>query len=262
MTIFHAFILGLAQGLGEFLPISSSAHLILIPWLLRWPDPGLTFDVALHLGTLLAVIAFFYKDWLLLLGHGLGKGLTTREGKMFWYLMIASIPGAVAGALLEQQAETKFRSPLIIGIMLITMGLILYLADRFSVKQQESKTVSFGQSFTIGISQMLAIIPGVSRSGITMSSGLFLGLTREETARFSFLLSTPIIAGAGMLKLRHLSLNAINPPFITGILTAAIVGFLVIGFLLNWLRKSSFLPFVWYRLLLGAFVITIFLIRK
>jgi len=262
VTIFQAFILGLAQGLGEFLPISSSAHLILIPWLLHWPDPGLTFDVALHIGTLFAVIAFFYKDWLLLLRHGLGKGLTTKEGKMFWFLIIASIPGAVAGALLEQKAETTFRSPLIIGIMLIIMGLILYLADRFSAKQQESDTISFGQSFTIGVSQALAIIPGVSRSGITMTSGLFMGLTREEAARFSFLLSTPIILGAGLLKLRHLSSDAINPSFIVGILTAAIVGFLVIGLLLKWLRKSNFLPFVWYRLLLGAFVITIFLVRR
>lgn len=262
MTIFQAFILGLAQGLGEFLPISSSAHLILIPWLFHWPDPGLAFDVALHLGTLFAVIAYFWSDWLTLLRHGLGKGFRTQEGRMFWYLVIASIPGAIAGVLLEKKAETTFRSPVIIGIMLMIMGLILYAADRYGVKRQKSEAVSLGQSLTIGISQALAVIPGVSRSGITMTSGLFLGLTRESAARFSFLLSTPIIAGAGLLELRHLTVASITIPFIVGVATAAVSGFLVIGLLLKWLRRNSFLPFVVYRLLLGAAVIGIFLIRK
>jgi undecaprenyl-diphosphatase len=262
VTVFQAFILGLAQGLGEFLPISSSAHLVLIPWLFKWPDPGLTFDVALHIGTLLAVIAYFWRDWLTLFRHGLTKGLTTQEGKMFWFIVVASIPGAIAGAALEERAETTFRTPLLIGIMLLIMGLVLYLADRYGAKRQKCKTVSFGQSIIIGISQALAIIPGVSRSGITMSSGLLMGLTREGAARFSFLLSTPLIAGAGLLKLRHLSAGDINTPFMIGILTSALVGFLVIGFLLRWLRKSSFMPFVWYRLFLGAVVITISLLRK
>jgi undecaprenyl-diphosphatase len=262
MTVIQAFILGLAQGLGEFLPISSSAHLILIPWLFKWPDPGLTFDVALHIGTLLAVIAFFWKDWVTLFKHGLGSGIKTPEGRLFWFLVIASIPGAIIGALLEKQAETAFRSPLIIAIMLLVMGLVLYLVDRYGAKHQHGETVSFSQSLIIGVSQALAIIPGVSRSGITIASGLFLGLTREDAARFSFLLSTPIIAGAGFLKLRHLSSAAINPPFLVGVFTSAIIGFIVIGFLLRWLRRNSFLPFVWYRLLLAATVITIFIARK
>jgi undecaprenyl-diphosphatase len=261
MTILQAFILGLAQGLGEFLPISSSAHLILIPWLFKWPDPGLPFDVALHIGTLLAVVAYFWRDWLTLIRHGLGKGFQTQEGKIFWYLVIASIPGAVAGMLLEKKAETIFRSPLIIGIMLILMGVILFAADRLGSKRRESKNISFGQSLWIGISQGLAVIPGVSRSGITMSSGLFLGLTREGAARFSFLLSTPIIAGAGLLELKNLAGKMLNLPFMVGIVTSAVVGFLVIGFLLRWLRKSSFLPFVWYRLLLGTGIIILFLFR-
>ncbi|HEX3047851.1 MAG TPA: undecaprenyl-diphosphatase UppP [Bacillota bacterium] len=262
MTIFQAFILGLAQGLGEFLPISSSAHLILIPWLFHWPDPGLTFDVALHLGTLIAVIAYFWSDWFTLFRHGLSKGFQTQEGRMFWYLVIASIPGAIAGVLLEKKAETTFRSPVIIGIMLMIMGLILYAADRYGSKRQKSEAVSLGQSLTIGISQALAVIPGVSRSGITMTSGLFLGLTRESAARFSFLLSTPIIAGAGLLELRHLTVASINVPFIVGVATAAVAGFLVIGLLFKWLRRNSFLPFVVYRLLLGAAVIGIFLMKK
>jgi undecaprenyl-diphosphatase len=262
LTVFQAFILGLAQALGEFLPISSSAHLILIPWLLKWKDPGLTFDVALHIGTLFAVVAFFCKDWLVLLQNGFGKGLKTREGKMFWFLVIASVPAAVAGIGLDKQVETSFRSPLLIGIALILIGLILYGADRFGIKRQHQETLSLRQSLIIGISQALAIVPGVSRSGMTISSGLLLGLSREEAARFSFLLSTPIITGAGLLKIRHLSLDAVNFPFVVGVLTSALFGFLVIGFLLKWIRKSSFVPFVWYRLLLGLSVFGVLLIRN
>lgn len=263
MTVFQAFILGLAQGLGEFLPISSSAHLILIPWALRWPDPGLTFDVALHVGTLLAVVAFFWRDWLTLISHGL-RGTKTREGRLFWSLVVASIPGALAGIALESWAETVFRSPLIIGAMLIIMGLVLHLADRAAARSKQDGHVSFGQSLVIGLSQALAIIPGVSRSGITISTGAFVGLTREDAARFSFLLSTPIIFGAGLLKLRHLvgTPGAINLPFLVGVGTSAVVGFLVIGLLLRWLRRNSFRPFVWYRLLVGAGVIGLFLARR
>ena len=262
MTVFQAFILGLAQGLAEFLPISSSAHLVLLPWLLRWPDPGLAFDVALHLGTLQAVIAYFWREWLILLRHGFGNGLKTKEGRLFWYLIIASLPGALTGLAFEKQAETIFRNPLLIGVLLMLMGLGLYLADRYGLKRRQSENLSLGQSLVIGVSQALAIIPGVSRSGITMTSGLLLGLAREESARFSFLLSTPIIVGAGLLNLRKLGTAVITAPLMVGVVTSAVVGFLVIGLLLHWLRKSSFLPFVGYRLILGLGVIAIFLARK
>lgn len=262
MTILQALVLGIAQGLGEFLPISSSAHLILIPWLFKWHDPGLTFDVALHLGTLVAVILFFWKDWLKLIRHGFTKGMSSTEGRLFWFIVLASIPGAVVGALLESQAETVFRSPLLIGIMLMVMGLILFWADRANQQRKDFETVTLKQSLWIGLSQAFAIIPGVSRSGVTMTTGLFLGLARDETARFSFLLSTPIIAGAGILKLRHLPVSAITPAFIVGMAASAVVGVLVIGFLLRWLKKNSFLPFVWYRLILGAAVLTIVWLRK
>lgn len=263
MSVFQAFILGLAQGLGEFLPISSSAHLILIPWALRWPDPGLTFDVALHLGTLLAVVAYFWRDWLELISHGL-RGAATPEGRLFWFLVVASVPGALAGVALESAAETVFRNPLLIGAMLIVMGLVLYLADRYAARRRQDETVNLRQSVAIGVSQALAIIPGVSRSGITMATGRFVGLRRESAARFSFLLSTPIIFGAGVLKLRHLlrTPEAINLPFLVGVGTSAVVGFLVIGLLLRWLRKNSLLPFVWYRLVVGAGVIALFLARR
>jgi undecaprenyl-diphosphatase len=260
MTVFQAVILGLVQGLTEFLPISSTAHIILVPWLFHWPDPGLTFDVAVHIGTLFAVIIYFWKDWLTLIRHGFTRGMASREGKMFWFIVLASIPGAMAGFLFEEQIKTIFRSPVIIGIMLIGMGIILYGADRFGKKQSSAQEITFSQSILIGLSQALAIIPGVSRSGITMTAGLFAGLTREGAARFSFLLATPMIAGAGIFGLRDLTGVELNL-FLAGVVASAVVGFLVIGLLLRWLRKSNFLPFVWYRFFIGAAVITLFLLR-
>ena len=199
MTLWQAIVLGLVQGMGEFLPISSSAHLVLIPWICNWPDPGLTFDIALHVGTLVSVVAYFWRDWLQLVRGGL-KGFTTPEGKLFWFIVAASIPGAGIGFLLEHKAETVFRSPALIAVMLIVMGILLLLADRKGAKVTGLIGIRFATSFCIGISQALAIIPGVSRSGITMTTGLFAGLTREATARFSFLLSAPIIFGAAIIK--------------------------------------------------------------
>jgi undecaprenyl-diphosphatase len=261
MTVFQAFILGLVQGLGEFLPISSSAHLILVPWLFHWKDPGLTFDIALHLGTLFAVVAFFWRDWIHLIRDGFTRGLGSPDGRMFWFIIAASIPGALAGLVLEDYAETILRGPLLIGAMLIILGIILYIADRLGKKRIHSEEMTWGQSLAVGVSQALAIIPGVSRSGVTMTCGLLFGLTRETAARFSFLLSTPIVTGAGLLKLKDLPLQSIDPPFLVGVLTSAVVGFLVIGFLLKWLRRSSFAPFVWYRFLLGTLLITVYFLR-
>lgn len=260
MTIFQAFILGLIQGLTEFLPVSSTAHIILVRWFFHWPDPGLTFDVAVHIGTLFAVLAYFWKDWAVLIRHGLTRGMASQEGKMFWFIVLASIPGAVAGFLLEEQIQTVFRSPIIIAVMLIVLGFILYGADRLGKKRKPAQEITLVQSLIIGVSQALAIIPGVSRSGITMTAGLFTGLTREGAARFSFLLSTPMIAGAGVFGLRNISGAEVNV-FLVGVITSAIVGFLVIGFLLAWLRKSSFVPFVWYRFFTGAVIITFVLLR-
>jgi undecaprenyl-diphosphatase len=260
MTLFQAIVLGIVQGLTEFLPVSSTAHIILVPWLFHWPDPGLTFDVAVHIGTLFAVLVYFWKDWLALIRDGLTRGFGTQEGKMFWFIILASIPGAIAGFLFEEQIQTVFRSPLIMAAMLMVMGVILYSADRLGKKRQAAQEITFGQSLLIGLSQALAIIPGVSRSGITMTAGLFTGMTREGAARFSFLLSTPMIAGAGVFGLRHYHGAELNV-FLVGVITSAVVGFLVIGFLLQWLRKSSFVPFVWYRFFIGAAIITLFLLR-
>ena len=262
MSTLQAAILGLVQGLGEFLPISSSAHLVLIPWLFKWNDPGLTFDIALHIGTLIAVAIYFWKDWLKLITKGL-TDVRSTEGKLFWYLVAATIPGAVVGFLLEKKAETIFREPILIATTLILLGVLLYWADRRGVKHIEMNRITFRASIFIGLSQALAIIPGVSRSGITMTMGLLMGLTREGAARFSFLLAAPIIFGAALVKLPFLisnpSILTIN--FIIGILVSFVIGILSIGFLLRYVQTNNFLPFAWYRFILGSLVIVIVLMR-
>ncbi len=258
----QAVVLGLVQGLGEFLPISSSAHLVLVPWLMQWVDPGLTFDIALHVGTLIAVILYFWKDWLGLLSKGLTQP-KEREGKLFWYLVLATIPGALIGFLLENIAETIFRNPVLIACMLILLGIILYIVDRKGKKQIDVEHISFKTSFLIGLSQALAIIPGVSRSGITMTTALALGMTREGAARFSFLLSAPIILGAALVKVPKLIANPalIDASFITGMVVACIAGLASIGFLLRYVQTKTFLPFVIYRFALGAVVIAVAVFR-
>jgi len=262
VTIWQAVVMGLVQGLGEFLPISSSAHLILVPWLFKWHDPGLTFDIALHIGTLIAVIAYFWRDWIKLI-LGAFQGTKTNEGRLFWYLVLATIPGAIMGLLLEEKAETVFRNPLLIAVMLIVLGVLLYWADRKGRKLTNVNNISLGQSLMIGISQALAIIPGVSRSGITMTTGLLFGLTREGAARFSFLLSAPVIFGAGLIKVPDILANPgmVNAPFLIGMLVSALSGAASIGFLLKYVQKKNFLPFVWYRFLLGAVVLLVALMR-
>ena len=233
-----------------------------MPWLFGWTDPGLTFDVALHVGTLVAVIAYFWRDWVRLIVKGFTEALSS-EGRLFWYLVIATIPGAIGGFLLEKKAETAFRAPVLIGIMLIVMGLLLYAADRWGSKEKGMKTITFPKSLWIGICQVAAVVPGVSRSGVTMTAGLSSGLTRESAARFSFLLSTPIILGAALVKIPHLLSNpsVITTDFLVGVIVSCITGFASIGFLLRYIQTRSFTPFVVYRFALGAFVIALALIR-
>jgi len=258
MSILHSAILGLVQGLGEFLPISSSAHLVLVPWLFHWKDPGLTFDIALHFGTLIAVVFYFWKDWLRLIVSGLTNAGGT-DGKLFWYLAIASIPGAIGGFLLEKKAETVFRDPLLIATMLILLGIILYWVDVKGSKKISLHKISMGTCLLIGISQALAIIPGVSRSGITITTGLLFGLTREASTRFSFLLSAPIIFGAAFVKIPHIIAepSVIGMDFLVGMLVSCVVGFASIGFLLKHVQTNNFLPFAWYRFALGILIIVV-----
>lgn len=244
------------------MPISSSAHLVLVPWIFAWIDPGLTFDIALHIGTLVAVVVYFWKDWLRLVTKGLSDVHST-DGRLFWYLVAATIPGAIAGFLLEKKAETIFRSPLLIAIMLIIAGVFLYWADRKSAKNIEMNKITFRTSIMIGLSQALAIIPGVSRSGITMTMGLLMGLSREAAARFTFLLSTPIIFGAALVKLPYIAANPslITTNFMIGMLISFVTGIASIGLLLRYVQTKSFLPFAWYRFVLGSLVIVIALTR-
>lgn len=253
MTALQASVLGLVQGLGEFLPISSSAHLVLVPRFLGWDDQGLSVDVALHLGTLLAVTVYFWKD---LSGIALGalRG-EPRQRKMLFLLAAATVPGGIAGLLLDDYVETVFRSPALIAWTLMLFGLLLGWADRKGRKERGLEGMDWGPALGVGLAQALAVVPGVSRSGITLTAALLLGFKREDAARFSFLLSFPIIAAAGTLKLRHLEPAMLDGAFLLGIAVAALSGAAAIWGLLNWVKTRSLAPFVVYRLLLGILLL-------
>jgi len=256
----EAVILGIVQGLGEFLPISSSAHLILVPWFFGWSDPGLNFNVALHLGTLTAVVAYFWRDWVLLTRHGL-VGARTREGRLFWLLVVATIPGMLAGVALERFAETTFRAPALVAGMLILMGVVLYWADHQGPRVRGIWRVGWREALLIGLGQALAIIPGISRSGATIAVGRMLGLDREAATRFSFLLSLPIILGAGLFSLRDVRPQDLTLPFWVGVFVSGATGFAAIAFLLRFVVTRNFNLFVGYRCLLGLIVILTVLTR-
>jgi undecaprenyl-diphosphatase len=255
-----AVTLGLVQGLGEFLPISSSAHLILTPWFLGWPDPGLTFDVALHVGTLVAVAVYFWRDWIALLSAA--PRPRTPDGRLFWLLILGAIPGGIVGILLDNLAESALRSPLLIAGTLTLMGLVLLAADRWGRRDRALHDIGPADAMLIGVAQALAIVPGVSRSGITIAMARARGIERADAARFSFLLGSPIILGAALFKLRHLAdtPGVISGPFFAGIATAAVVGALSIGVLLRYLRHAGLGIFVIYRLLLAGLVVTTLLL--
>ncbi len=264
MSVLQAVILGALQGTTEFLPISSSAHLILIPWLLGWPDQGLTFDVVLHAGTLFAILSFFWKDWIQMIS---GLVSTKKSGmagqyanpRLLFLLVCGTIPAAVAGYLAETAVETRLRSPLVLSFTLIGLALLLWLAERFARKNRELTDVSMADALTVGAAQALALVPGTSRSGITITAGLFRGLTREAAARFSFLLSAPITAGAALKKILELHktgiANAEQLPMILGFLTSVIVGYLTIKYLLRYLQKNTLFLFIYYRMALGCIIL-------
>ncbi|OCZ49831.1 undecaprenyl-diphosphate phosphatase [Dehalobacter sp. TeCB1] len=260
MSILQAIIYGIVQGIGEFLPISSTAHLVLVPWLFNWQDPGLVFDVALHLGTAAAVILFFIKDWLRLIKAGLTKP-KSQDGRLFWLIVLATVPGALFGVILDKYMQ-DFRNAALIGVMLIIMGIILYTADKYSPNKIDIKETGIKRSVLIGLAQVFAVIPGVSRSGITMTAGRLLGMTRESIAKFTFLLSAPIILGDALYHAKGILHTHIDKaPFLTAMITAAVVGALSIKFLLNYLKTKGFAIFAVYRFVLGALVIAIYFIR-
>lgn len=265
MTSLQAVVLGVVQGLGEFLPISSSAHLIVVPWLLGWPDHGLAFDVALHVGTLAAVVYAFRGDWWRIVSsalRGLAHGRPGEgEGRLLWLLVLASIPGAVAGLALGEAAETSFRSPLLIAVTMAVVGTILLIADRQASGGEERRQVSIMDAVLIGSAQALAIVPGVSRSGATISMALFLGYRREEAARFSFLLATPIIFGAALTKVPQLLRAPDHGPVLLGMAVSALVGLAAIRFLLAYVRTRDYRVFVYYRWAFVAVVVLVYLNR-
>jgi len=266
MDLTQAITLGAVQGITEFLPISSTAHLILVPWLMGWSDPGATFDVALHLGTLVALVLYFRAEWLGLLTSGIGYLRGDRAnptGRLAIYIVLATIPGALAGAFFQHQIETTLRSPLIISVTLVTLALVLVYAERVGRRTTDLEHMTLGDGLTVGFAQALALIPGVSRSGVTITAGLFRGMTRTAAARFSFFLSTPIIAGAVAKKFLDIAKTGLpatdKSPFIVGIVVSGIVGYLSIAFLIKYLSTHNTYVFVYYRIALGILVFLAFL---
>jgi undecaprenyl-diphosphatase len=259
MTVFQAIVLGVLQGLAEFLPISSSAHLTLAPWLFGWPDPGLAFDVALHVGTLAAVLWYFRAEWVRLVGAGLRvivqRGARTAEERRAIFLVIATIPGAVGGLLLSDLAESAFRSPALIAGALIVMGVLLWLVDRMVPATRELDTMRWVDALLIGLAQVCALVPGVSRSGSTITGGRLLRFDRQSAAVFSFLMSMPITAAAALHEVpKAIAAGGFGPPLVAGVLASAVSGWLAIAVLLRYLSRHDFAIFAIYRFVLGAIV--------
>lgn len=320
MPLWQAIILGAVQGLTEFLPISSTAHLVLVPWFFGWRDPGLTFDVALHVGTLAAVLLYFWKTWAELLAMcgrdlrrlvgassaasasaarsasaanaahtgnsleverldsaasaansdseqmakvagGTGRSLLAADGRLLWLLVLGTIPAGVIGLLFETHVETTLRSPFIMGTALITVGLLMAYADRLNAGTKNLQTLGVADALAVGVSQAIALIPGVSRSGITMTAGLFMRFQRDTAARFSFLLSTPIIAGASLKRFVDVYEEGLPPemtvPFAAGALASAVVGYATIALFIKFLQFGTFRIFVYYRVIIGIIVLAL-----
>jgi undecaprenyl-diphosphatase len=272
MPLIQAIVLALVQALTEFLPVSSTAHLILFPWLLGWKDPGLAFDVALHAGTLLAVILYFFKSWvtLVLCGVGLKYPATAppedvaQYRRMFWYMVIGTIPAGILGKLFHHQIEDELRTPMIIGISLVLVALIMWWADAKATGTRELEQSNMGDALNIGAAQAIALWPGVSRSGITITAGLFRHFTREAATRFSFLLSAPVIAGAVLTELPKLikmhKAGGLDLPLSTlaiSIVVSGVAGYFVIAFFLRYLQTHTLKVFIVYRLVFGIIVLAL-----
>ena len=267
MPLYQVIVLALIQAFTEFLPISSSAHLALAPWLFGWKDPGLTFDIALHAGTLVAVLIYFFRDWIQIISAGFGLKTGNdpqlkQNPVLLWLLVAGSIPVGLAGLAFNKQAETTWRNPYLIGAMLIVIGILMWMAERTAYGRKDIGLVGWGDGLAIGVSQALAVVPGTSRSGITITTGLFRSLTREAAARFSFLLSTPAIAAAAAKGMWDIQKHGgiapeMKMPFMLGVAVSGATGVVVIAFFLKYLRRNSLMPFVYYRLIFGIIVIAL-----
>lgn len=267
MTIFHILLLAVVQGVTEFLPISSSAHLILPSALLDFPDQGLAFDVAVHVGTLIAVIWYFRTDIKGLISAWVANCVTgkkTEESQLAWMVLIATVPAGLVGLVVSDLVETYLRSVTVIATTTILFGLLLGLADAFSSQQRNLKTIKWTDALSIGFAQALALIPGTSRSGITITAGLALGLDRVSAARFSFLMSIPIILLSGGYKgIGLLALEGVPWLEITlGATVSALTAYACIHVFLTWVNRVGMMPFVWYRLVLGIILFGLIIFGK
>ena len=273
MDMLQAVVLALVQAFTEFLPISSSAHLVLIRWLLGWQDPGLFFDVALHFGTLLALAAYFARTWVRILGLAAGRRLLPPSAdhadrdlyenpRLLWHLAAGTFPAALAGLFLQDVIEAQFRSPALIGFMLIAVGCVIWWADRRAIPRSGLGSLSLYGVMLIGCAQAVALIPGTSRSGITIATGLLLGLQREAAARFSFLLAMPVVLGASLKTGVDMlsgaeSVPVAHAPLAVGVAVSAVAGYGVIAVFLRYLQTATLAPFVYYRLAFGIIVLVL-----
>jgi undecaprenyl-diphosphatase len=267
VTILQAIVLGLVQGATEFAPVSSSGHLILVPWIFGWEAIGnadlqKTFDVALHLGTLLGAVIYFRHDIARYLGAWVRsireRRMSTPDERIAWALVIGTIPGALVGALFEDVIQERLGAPLLIAVMLVVFGIVLVVVDRVARSDRAFGTIGPRTGLFLGVAQALALQPGVSRSGVTITAARAIGLDREAAARFSFLLSLPIIAGAGLYKAIEVAgtgLQGNGAEFVAGFVAAAISGFVVIRWLLRYLRRHDFMIFLWYRIAVAVLVV-------
>ncbi|HEX3743351.1 MAG TPA: undecaprenyl-diphosphate phosphatase [Bryobacteraceae bacterium] len=272
MPILQVIVLGVIQGLTEFLPVSSTAHLYLTSWLLGWRIEALDFDIMLHVGTLFALLIYFFRDWLQIVGQAVGLRIghdneLRLNHMLFWLLVVGTIPIGVVGFLFNKQAETTWRTPWVMGATLIIVGILMYLAENASRKARDLASLNGPDAVFIGMAQALAVVPGTSRSGITISAGLFRNLSSQTAARFSFLLSAPAIAGAAAkafwdMHKAHQLHSVLQTPFLVGVAVSALTGCAVIGWFLHYLRRSSLRPFVYYRIIFGIIVLALAFIRR
>lgn len=269
MDIVQAIALGLLQGATEFIPVSSSGHLVLVPWLLGWDSPGLIFDTVVHWGTLVAVLVYFWRDWIALIGAWL-RGFSRRDwsephARLMWLLILGSIPAAVIGFLLEDLFESLFSQPAWVACFLLVTAGLLTLSEFLGRRSREIRDLAWADALLIGLAQASAIAPGISRSGATMATGLFRGLERPAAARFSFLLATPIIFGAGLLQLMDLMTvpdpSAHIPGLVVGFVAAVVSGYVCIWVLLRYLQRGRLHPFAIYCTFAGVFFLIVALVR-
>ena len=281
MEYIQSIIFAVVQGITEFLPISSSGHLVLTPYIFGWDYKGLGFDVALHFGTLIAIIVFFWKDIIEIVKNALpGTKSELRDSKfpsnLLWQILLATIPAGIVGFLISDLVEKYLHTPVLIAINLAVFGILLWISDVYSSRSERSKEsrdpsikpqddkslsiISFRSSFLIGLFQAIALMPGVSRSGITITAGRFLGLSRENATRFSFLLGIPAMIGATLLEATKMNISQVDPPFLLAIVFSAIVGFFAIKYLIEYLKRGTLAIFAVYRIILALVVLVVYYI--